>query len=163
MTLSKWERGEQRVPGYALPVLLKLYRVTLDEINELTENGDRGTSPGFAEEMKSVHGVGESSAVRERSRGTYNELAFSSPTSAQKGRTWLEQFLTEIAEEGATQEFIDSSRRLLLNPANYEHGFGAAAGHPDEMDDDQKLRHMQALAVGIRAALKDRLKKGGKR
>lgn len=89
-----------------------------------------------------------------------DQIVFASTTSAQKGRVWLEQFLLELAEKGASQEFIDSSRRLLMNPANYEHGFGAAAGHRDEMDDEQKLRHMQALAEGIRAALKERLKKG---
>lgn len=100
--------------------------------------------------------------VREPEPTRYGQLTFDSTTATQRGRVWLEQFLLEIAEEGATQEFIDSSRRLLMNPANYEHGFGAAAGHPDEMDDDQKLRHMQALAVGIRAALKERRKKGRK-
>jgi transcriptional regulator with XRE-family HTH domain len=95
------------------------------------------------------------------------EVAFTSAPAAQRARHWLEGFLLEIAEQGADQEFVDSSRRLLLNPSNYEHGFGAAAGARDAMDDEQKLRHMQALAVGVREALKYRLKqlqgqRGGK-
>lgn len=92
--------------------------------------------------------------------GARDEIEFASPTATQRGRVWLEQFLLEIAEGGAPREFIESARRLLMNPDNYSHGFGAAAGQRSEMDDDQKLRHMQALAVGVRAALKERLKKG---
>lgn len=108
---------------------------------------------------------GENGSFRERPpeysvHQPVSQLVFASPTAQQRAKVWLEQFLLELAEEGATQDFIDSSRRLLMNSANYEHGFGAAAGHVDAMDDDQKLRHMQALAVGIRAALKDRQKKG---
>lgn len=94
------------------------------------------------------------------------EVAFTSAPAAQRARHWLEGFLLEIAEQGADQEFVDSSRRLLLNPSNYEHGFGAAAGARDSMDDEQKLRHMQALATGVREALKVRLRqlqhRGGK-
>ncbi len=107
------------------------------------------------------YGDVQEAAVREPSSPSYPaEIEFETATAAQRGRVWLEQFLLELAEEGATREFIDSSRRLLMNPDNYSHGFGAAAGQRSEMDDDQKLRHMQALAVGVRAALKDRLKRG---
>jgi transcriptional regulator with XRE-family HTH domain len=161
MTLSEWERGASRVDGEKLPMLLRLYRVTLEEIGMLSQSAGRGTSATDASETSTDQRVGEAKAVRERPRGTYGgEVMFTSPTAAQKGRTWMEQFLLELAEAGAPQEFIDSSRRLLLNAANYEHGFGAAAGSRDEMEDEEKLRHMQALAVGIRAALKERLKRG---
>jgi transcriptional regulator with XRE-family HTH domain len=88
-----------------------------------------------------------------------SQIVFASPTSQQRAKVWLEQFLLELAEEGATQDFVDSSRRVLLNTQNYEFDVGAAAGHRDSMDDDEKLQHMQALAVGIRAALKVRQKK----
>lgn len=108
-----------------------------------------------------LHGAQSEGAVREpesRYESARSEIEFASPTAAQRSRIWLEEFLLELAESGAGEEFLASTRRLLLNPANYEHGFGAAAGARDEMDDEAKLKHMQALAVGVRAALKERLK-----
>ena len=104
-----------------------------------------------------LHGSGNSAVREPESRyEARTEVEFKSPTAAQRSRVWLEQFLLDLAEDGAGEEFLASTRRLLLNPSNYEHGFGAAAGARSEMDDDQKLQHMQALAVGVRAALKSR-------
>ena len=108
-------------------------------VNGTTPRVDGGPTPAYAARAEPI-----------------SQIGFVSATAQQRAHVWLEQFLLELAEEGATQEFIDSSRRLLLNLQNYEHGFGAAAGHRDEMDDEQKLRHMQGLAVGIRAILKSR-------
>lgn len=108
---------------------------------------------------------GQPAAVRERAEAyspmpaPISQIVFDSATAQQRAKVWLEGFLLELAEEGATQEFLDSSRRLLLNSQNYAFAVGAAAGHRDTMNDDEKLQHMQALAVGIRAALKARQKK----
>lgn len=82
---------------------------------------------------------------------------FESPTAEQKGKIWIEQFLLELIEEGADQDFLSWARRFLLSSENYVLYVG---GTPGEMTDEQKLRHMQGLGVGVRAILKDRLKKG---
>lgn len=152
-TVSKWRTDVQEPDDAKLALVAQLLATRgITTSVAYLRHGEDGTNYVSSSPIARAMGV-----VREGS-----ELRFTSPTSAQKGRVWLETFLLELAEQGAGDEFLESTRRLLLNPSNYEHGFGAAAGHRDEMDDDQKLRHMQALAVGVRAALKDRLKKGGR-
>lgn len=76
------------------------------------------------------------------------ELSFTSTPAAQRARVWLEQLLLELAEKGADEEFLTWSRRMLLAPANYA---------LSAMDDEQKLRHMQGLADGVRSVLRARV------
>jgi transcriptional regulator with XRE-family HTH domain len=145
-TVSQW-LGDRFPPGdEKLDAIAELLAVTPAWLR-YGENGERANA------------VRETSPVYNARPEPIPQVLFTNATAQQRAKVWLEQFLLELAEEGAAQEFIDSSRRLLSNSQNYEHGFGAAAGHRDTMDDDEKLQHMQALAVGIRAALKARLKK----
>lgn len=102
-------------------------------------------------------------SVRETPAEPYQARAadavdFYSATAAQKGKIWIEQFLLELIEEGADQDFTAWARRFLMSPDNYALYVGGAR---EAMSDEQKLKHMQGLAVGVRAILKDRLKKGG--
>lgn len=88
--------------------------------------------------------------------GSIDEVSFDSPTAYQRGKVWIEQFLLELLDEGADQDFLSWARRLLLSNENYVLYVGGTQG---EMTDEQKFRHMQGLGVGVRAILKDRLKK----
>lgn len=154
-TVSKWRNDAHLPDATALNRIAQFLRA-------------KGVAHASAEWL--LHGDGRTASVVREDSPAYNatpnfpasQIAFKSTTASQRGRVWLEQFLLELAEAGAGEEFLASTRRLLLNPANYEHGFGAAAGARDAMDDDQKFAHMQALAVGVRAALKDRLKRAKK-
>lgn len=175
--MSDWERGQNRVSGEAIPVLLKLYGITspnalqqffaefdssfdgLYPIDD-SQKAARGTHVSEVKqafEGPPVGGKGESSA---RQRFTSSEVVFASSTSAQKGRIWVEEFLLGLAERGAPEPFLGDARRFLLNADNYEFDNGRAAGQRSEMDDEQKLRHMKGLATVVQKLLDDRLKQG---
>lgn len=98
-------------------------------------------------------GVSESA-----SKGYGNpEVEFEDAAIAQERNVWLNRFLAELAEQGGDSDFLNWARRFLTSPDNYALYVG---GTRDEMRDDQKLRHMKGLAEGVRAILKERLKKG---
>lgn len=146
-TVSKWRSGKQ------IPDVPKLKAVV-----ELL--GDRGVSTSVSELLgtsEDYPSAGRTQAARWLMEAG-PEVEFANIPARQRARVWLEQFLLELAEEGADEDFMLFARRFLLQPSNYAM---YAGGRPEEMSDDQKLRHMQGLAVGVRALLKDRLNKGG--
>lgn len=137
-TVSKWRGNNQVPPDGSLAEIVDLFRArgvqtTVHELRHGTPD------PRQASEPRASYAVGH--------------VEFTTITAQQRARVWLENFLLELAEAGADHPFLDETRRLLLNPDNYGPGF---ADGP--MSDDGKLRHMQALASGLRESLKDRLK-----
>lgn len=147
--VDAWENGRSYPPPHTRKKAAEKLGVTLDYL-EGRSSSPTAATPAEHDYITSAPIPRAMGVVREGS-----EIRFKSPTSAQKGRVWLEGFLLELAKAGAEEPFIESARRLLLNPMNYEHGFGAAAGALDEMDDERKLKHMKALAEG-KAALNAR-------
>lgn len=144
-TVIEWEK---ETAGSAKPkeVMLERLSEAFGVPKEILRYGDL-IGGDFARTM-----VREPTPARE-------ELSFQTATAAQRTRIWLEQFILELVEEGADQDFSSWVRRFLMSPQNYALYVGGTRG---EMTDDQKLRHMQGLAVGVRAILKDRLKRGGR-
>lgn len=145
-TVSRWERGAQRIRAENLIALSELYGADISSFVGGSINGhgdvERATfTPKRLSEPRS---------------GGYAEVAFSTPRSTQEGRVWLEQFLLELADEGADEDFLAWTRRFLTNPQNFAL---YADGNRTEMTDEQKLRHLQGLAAGVRNILKDRQRK----
>lgn len=102
----------------------------------------RGTNaPGRVSETRASYGRG---------------ITFTAAESGQEGRVWLQRFALELTEAGADDDFVAWARRFLTSQENFVIYYG---GQPEEMTDEQKLRHMKGLAEGVRAILKDRLKR----
>lgn len=139
-TVSKWRSGRQVPPDGDLAAIVEL----------LAQRGVHTT----------VHVLrhGEASgpaAVREAAHPLfgYGEVDFETVTAKQSARVELEGFLLQLAKDGAGERFIADARRLLLNPANYTPGFADG-----RLSDEDKLRHMRALAAGLAESLKQHLK-----
>lgn len=135
-SVSRWERGERRIRAETFQRALKVYSDR--------QAGLGPVRPGI---------------VSESAPPQYGEVGFETLTGRQRARAWLEGFLLDIAEKGADDAFMAFARRTLLNPSNYIHHDGSAAGQPLEMRDEQKLRHMKGLSEGVRAILRERQKK----
>lgn len=140
-TVSQWLSGRFPPSDEKLDALVKLLGVS----KAWLRYGDNG-----AEVARNQKPLFPSSVEEE----------FSGPTIAQKNRVWLEELLLELTEHGADDDFIAWARRFMLSPQNYAL---YADGSRRDMTDEQVTAHMQGLAVGVRAILKDRLKKGGGR
>lgn len=95
-----------------------------------------------------------------RVREDASELYFASTTVGQQGRRWVEEFLSGLADRGASSSFIGAARRFLLNADNYEFDDGRAPGQQNQLSDEQKLRHMKGLATTLESLLGDLQKKG---
>lgn len=147
-TVSRW-RSDLQMPGeQELTKVAELLRAL--DLSWVTANWLR-----YGDALTKARA--EASTVSEVPQGTIYEVAFASPHSAQRGRLWIEQFLLELTEEGADEDFIAWARRFLLQPNNYALYLG---GTKEPMGDEQKLTHMKGLAAGVRAILKERLRKG---
>jgi len=151
-TVSEWERGRPPRDLAILPRIAEALGVDVSWLlgEDQPENGQPPATSLSSRPIARAMGVIDPTS----------ELHFTSTTACQEAHVWLLGFLRELEDAGADEPFLESARRLLLSPANYSPGFGTTAGQRHGMDDAAMLRHMQALAMGVRAALKDRQKKG---
>lgn len=90
------------------------------------------------------------------------ELEFGSTAARQRALLRVQELLVEFAEAGADDEFVTWARQFLLNPDNFVHSVGGAAGKSFEMSDEDKVRHLETLALVPRGILAHRNKKGRK-
>lgn len=129
-TVSKW-RSDVQVPSEAkLGAIVELLRT-------------RGVNT-------SVHELRHDGAHERPEPALYggSDLEFDELTAKQRARVWLESLLLELAQNGATADFLAWARRFLMSSTNYQ--------LDAPMDDEAKLRHMQGLAAGVREVLKYR-------
>lgn len=96
-TISRWERGAQRIRAENLIALSELYGEDLRALVAL------GGSTGSREPKRSAS---TPKRVREPRPPAYAGLSFNPPIAAQRSRLWLEGFLLELAESGADAGFL---------------------------------------------------------
>lgn len=163
-TVSKWRNGVQRPDRPRLELLVEFFRrrgvpTSVEELLHGPQRAQDRAAVALSGTWDEARTVTDVRRVSEARAAAYGEVPFDSPTSRQRGRAWLEQFLLELAEAGASEDFIASSRRHLLSADNYQFDVDRPAGKPSSMTDDEKLEHMKGLADGIRSALRRRRRK----
>lgn len=146
-TVRRWEKGTQRIKAENLIALAELY-------GESWEGLVAERSNGAIDVKRGAHTSGRVAETAARYEGG---ITFTTSPSGHEGRVWLQEFVLELTRAGADDDFVAWARRFLTSSENFVIYYG---GQPEEMTDEQKLRHMKGLAEGVRAILKDRLKKG---
>lgn len=111
VTVSRWERGKQRIRAENLIALSELYGEDLTSLASGKANGAQRvtTAPNRP--------VGSPSRLSEPRSPAYAALSFTSPIAAQRSRLWLEGFLLELVESKADADFLqrlaDGVRAIL--------------------------------------------------
>ena len=82
------------------------------------------------------------------------------PTWPRRARSFVREFELEATKAGADAEDLDFMRRVLLSPDAYvvHHG-----GRTRDMTGDEMLVEMGGLADGLRAWLRERIRRRGER
>jgi transcriptional regulator with XRE-family HTH domain len=127
-----------------------------------SEKGGAKPPPEMLSRLADLYGVSEE-ALRRGELTPVSATSVASPTYgvtvtgpapprglSQRVRVWLQEFLLELARGGATDQEIESARRLLVSEE--AHAF-YSGGHTDLSEEDL-LIEMQGLAEGIRRRLR---------
>lgn len=130
-TVSQWRSGRQTPEGENLDGLAKLLGISKSEI---------------------LYGRVQ---VREPDSGYGSAEGPAIPLGLpQAARVWLQRFLLEIAEAGASDREIESARRLLAGPESFAFYYGGPDIEPPT--EEQLLKEMEAISIAIRTVLKHR-------
>jgi len=89
-----------------------------------------------------------------------SQVEFASTTAKQRALLRVQELALEFAEAGADDDFLSWARQFLLNSDNFAHSIGGAAGKSFDMSDEDKLQHIEVLALVPRRILEHRHKKG---
>ena len=82
------------------------------------------------------------------------------PAWSRRARIFVREFELEATKAGADGEDIDFVRRVLLSPDAYVVYHG---GRTRDMTEDEMLVEMGRLAQGLRAWLRERIRRRGER
>jgi transcriptional regulator with XRE-family HTH domain len=134
-TVSKWRSGAQQPDGDAIMRMAAVLQV----------------SSGWLWSGQGDSGLGEPLRVAEKGAADYPARVWQG--LPQRGRVFVQRFLLELTEAGATDDDVAAARELLTKPEVFTLHHG---GRATEASDEEILQVMEASARFIRDTLRER-------
>lgn len=144
-SISGWERGHYEPTTANIVRMAALYKIPAAALRF----GADAPANGDVYQLREAGARAGHLVVRESQQPPLGELrSFSS-----RARSFINRFLAELADAGVSEEAEAWARRVLSSPDNY--GFNAG-GNTTTLSEEDMLRDMEGMSIGIRHILRAR-------